>query len=155
MTQKFGYLAIDPDGVKHKRRSDRTYTHTVVYKGGYARAVASVEDQAWAITDQNNYRYYLDIVEGRTGKAPWETEAQHEARKGDAAGHLAGCQCAADYIAKCKAHRLARIEANRAEGKYDTWQNAGWCGRSDLAQKVASDWSSKGFQVEILEIVQK
>src|ERR1700752_1543093 len=46
---KTTYIAIDPAGGEHTRKSDRVYTHTVVCRGGYERDLAQANNQSYEL----------------------------------------------------------------------------------------------------------
>lgn len=156
---KIKYFAIDPNGVTHTRTSDRIYSHAVVAKHSYDRALAMANDKGWARTDRSNFDYYCQIAAGNHpyAKKHWdevayaahkktvEWIADYNARM-DAAnaedlanaiertqGHTAESYCEAKRL-----ERVASVEAKKADGYYDRFFCEGWCGRADLAHKLAA-----------------
>ncbi len=155
---KTKFTAKDKNGTIHTRTSDRReYTHTVVYLPSFEQDMACV-DSDWK-TDGSNFDYYTLIAGGndplpcrnyRTDPARWTAEEiaaaeadaveRQKARIDDASARVMGKTRQA-YIAEHRAERVARIHAKKAEGYYGIWQNAGWCGRLDLAHKLAASKS--------------
>lgn len=146
------YTAIDPNGVEHKRTtSDRTYTHTVVAQRSKAAAMVGATAIGWAKTDRSNFEYYVQIASGNdpyparnymtSDRFTAEQIAGHQAVvDADNAKRVAEAKATtdgvalADYLAAKLAERFARVEA----GDYVSYVNHGWCGRHDLALKLAS-----------------
>jgi hypothetical protein len=167
---KTNYIATDAAGGIHKRSTEsRAYTHTVVVKGGYEAALASAKSPGWAKTDASNFDYYLRIAEGRSAHYPskrWCAAPRHtpeQIAQEDAdlavsdAAKVAVAKLETDgrtvdqYVAIQRDQRIKRVEARKAAGDFDTWKNAGWCGRLDLAQKLAASEAAKGdYAVDIL-----
>lgn len=156
------FLAIDPAGATHKRTSqNRTYAATVVVRKGVEQAQRDFDHgETWRRKhDAENYVYAAahDTVE----KAHARLAAKFPALAADPeyvardaaknAAFIAGCPTAADYVAKQAAARLAKFEAAKAAGEFERWLNAGWCGRPDLALKLAAQ--QKGYaEVRILNV---
>lgn len=155
---KINYIATDANGLTHTRSTkSRSYTHMVVIKRSYDAAIAAASDRHWAKTDASNFDYYLRIAEGRsshypsTRYCPQYPERYDAAAIADEEARLSASDAAkvveakavveghtvASYVAQQLAKRLARVEALKAEGYYDRWCDAGWCGRLDLAHKLA------------------
>lgn len=156
---KIKYFAIDPNGERHTRSSERVYSHAVVYKDDYAKELANASDKGWTKTDRSNFDYNSRIAAGndpyphqhwdRVAYAFHEKTdewiAAHDARMDrENAERLADAKAAIeghDAASYCEAKRLARvakIEAKKAAGGYDVFRCAGWCGRLDLAHKLAA-----------------
>lgn len=153
------FTAIDPNGVIHTRTSKtRIYSHTVV---GLPSMQASV---LYAMSKQNrklfadNYAYHAAMVGGTSrwlAKNNWETVEAHSARvaldKAKSAKELNGTTSAADYAQMKVEGMLAAIRKQEAEGYFNKYQNFGWCGRYDLAHRLATTKSEKWLDVTILE----
>ncbi|WP_172373350.1 hypothetical protein [Mesorhizobium sp. NZP2234] len=148
------YTAIDPAGVEHKRTTaDRTYTHTVVYQRSKVAAVEAATTKSARGFHAKNGQYYLDCIrdgrhENLMSFEHYRADTDRQARDvAEAIGNLAGATTAAEYAeAKVAAH-LARIEAT----DWTIWHNLGWCGRHDLARKLAAKTSG----AVILPAIQK
>lgn len=153
---KTTYIATDAAGAVHMRKTERVYTHTVVVLPNYEHDVANVMSTGWEKHEVNNDRYYRAIAAGNdpvpsqnwAAKNPdkWTPEQiaeqqvhvdkENANRLAKAQAYVAANPTFADYIVNERARRLAAIEKAKAEGHYDRWRNAGWCGRPDLAQKL-------------------
>ncbi|MER9003312.1 hypothetical protein NKI15_06745 [Mesorhizobium sp. M0862] len=148
------YTAIDPAGVEHKRTTaDRTYTHTVVFQRSKAAAIEAATAKSARGFHANNGQYYLDCIrDGRHSNLMsfehYRNDTDRQARDvAEAIEHLSGVTTAAEFAdAKVAAH-VARIEAT----DWTIWHNAGWCGRHDLALKLAA----KASGAVILPAIQK
>ncbi|MBZ9847206.1 hypothetical protein LB565_04285 [Mesorhizobium sp. CA14] len=132
------YTAIDPNGEEHKRTTaDRTYTHTVVYQRSKDAAIARAKDARKGHVDSGNY--YLGCVrDGHYANLMkfehYRTDAARQASDAaDAAAKMAG-RTAEEYADAKVAEHLAAIEAT----DWTVYHNAGWCGRHDLALKLAA-----------------
>jgi hypothetical protein len=66
------------------------------------------------------------------------------------------CPTKADYVAELRATFRAVVAQNYANGVYDRWEIVGWCGRPDLAHKLAASTLARGYHAEakVLEAVQ-
>lgn len=162
------FIAIDPAGVEHKRNasgSGRQYTHTVVAQRSIDADIAYAEGRSWEKTERSNYAYYLKIAEGND---PYPRQTYRSAERGDtpeqiaeeraavdaenaksiadAQARLGGINSAEEYIAAQRIDMLLKIAKNRDEGVYERWNNMGWCGRLDLAQKLAAK-NAYGIQI--------
>jgi hypothetical protein len=166
MAKKTKYFAIDPQGETHTRTTARTYTHAVVVKLGrayaaqqLARRIANTRKQA-----PKDFAFYLTMIDGTwytradrpaalgKGIPDWMTPAQREAEIADYTKRCAGCTTPEAYAE----HALREVEtahaAQIAEGYYDKFGAAGWCGRRDLAEKLAAKERGNGYEdVVILE----
>lgn len=153
---KHTYGVADPNGRKHIRKTERTYTHVVFYKPGIKRDL-EIADEPWQVKqDRANHRHYTAIATGNDpyprrcyrrdypGKwTPAEIEEEHIAverenaqRKADALATLNGVT-EEGYITMRRQARFDEIEKRRRDGYYDSWQCVGWFGRPDLAEKAA------------------
>jgi hypothetical protein len=143
MTTKIKYFAIDPRGTEHTRNSARTYTHCVVAQADYAADLDRANSSTWLEpTDRKNHRYYSRTVnEGAFSQ--WTSEEQK------AKMIAAAAMTEDEYVAHLRAERIARIEANRVAGKYDEYGVLGWCGRPDLAEKLANKHFNDGHNVNV------
>jgi hypothetical protein len=167
------FHAVDANGVVHTRSSkSRVYTHTVVSKPSYGYALAAAQSPDWTKTDRRNLDYYDTIAQGRDPyprkcyrqdhPEKWTPEQIEEERVAVEAENARRVQEAIDtvanrtveqWLADKKAERIERVEKLKAEGYYDSWGNAGWCGRFDLAQKLAHAEKSKAHVAEVAILV--
>jgi hypothetical protein len=155
---KINYTATDANGIVHKRSTKaRSYTHTVVVKRSYEADIAAACEKHWTKSDISNFAYYRAIAEDRSPHYPstrwcakypdkWTPAeiAEEDARltlsdavqKAKAITATEG-HSVDSYVAFQKAQRIARVDARKAAGYYDQWESVGWCGRLDLALKLA------------------
>lgn len=153
------YLAHAADGTEFKRTSasrgeGAAYTHTVVYKADFNRDL----DEAGKIseTDASNFHYHTrNIAQGGhyASKPGYLTQEAYEATQAEdvarATEQLAGDTTVTAYQFRKRDERIARVLAHR-----DVWHNAGWCGRLDLAQKLAQATAKYGnLEITILKAV--
>ena len=167
------YFAIDPAGVKHTRSSlSRVYSHTVVLRQSYEHDIAAAEAKDNAQQDRHNWDYYVAILTGRDPfperpmTTPTMTPAKRDAEIGRAARRNADKLANAKkeignpylgldaYLSRKHTERIALVERRRAEGYYDRWHNAGWCGRRELAEKLlasqrACAWVAEAVIVDV------
>jgi len=151
------YIAIDSLGAKHTRTTNRTYTHTVVVMESYEDAVAQAH-ASHAANLKGAYKKDFDYrVAIATGNDPYPTrkwvdgiesvDAECQAlRVADAKEAVDGGFDA--YVARNLASKLQYVEGRKARGWFSKWLNLGWCGRADLAQKLAAKYT--GQKIEIL-----
>jgi hypothetical protein len=159
MTKRTTFTAIDPNGVEHVRTSDRrNYSHTVVAQYNKADHMNRAVDPNWAKTDGSNWDYHAKIANGNDpypskcylGNHPDKYSAEQIAeevvtvaatnakRVEDAKTFVSITR--EEHIAKMLADRIAAVEAK----DYNGWHNLGWCGRRDLADKLASGKDGNG-----------
>lgn len=168
---KIIYTATDSSGQVHTRKSERTYTHTVVARRSFDRAM-QLADMNWA-SDRDNFAYFAKIAAGNDPyparnwlrgdnvHPSWavtpekiaahqvEVDAENAKRLADAIERTAG-HTVDSYVAAKRAERVAGILRKRAEGYYDVFVNLGWCGRRDLAEKLVRSQSESFRHHEIL-----
>lgn len=152
---KTTHIARDRNGFEHRRASQsRVYSHTVVARPSYRAALmlAAEIDK----TDRGNFAYHHDLATkgerdlGRGmvtrldsfGRDPEVERAKHIAE-------LAGAATAEEYATAKRDARVAKIEELKAKGYYDAFQNLGWCGRLDLAQKLAAKEGGSAYWEEV------
>jgi len=149
---KIIFTAIDPNGVEHKRTSDRrSYSHTVVYQ----KAVHEARAKARHASHIDNGRYYLQCIAKGFHESLMKFEhyasdqGRHDADVKMAYAELKGCTTAEGFAAMRVAEELLKLDAE----DWSAYWNAGWCGRFDLAQKLAA--ACGGLNVAILPAVVK
>lgn len=135
------------EGRTFTRTSPRTYTHAVVVKGNVYADRERCERQTretWTM----NLAYHQAKAAGTSRfleRSSWESPEAHQARvtetQAKAAAYLDG-GVEAEVLRQLAAFDL-RLKADLAKGfKLDDdgtyWSCAGWCGRPDLAAKLAS-----------------
>lgn len=148
------FTAIDPNGTTHTRTSDaRTYTHTVVYQRSKAEALTSAK--SGAEYDGRNYDYDVAKANGTHPHVNYVAaasayhssySAEHiakaqENQRNENARLIAAATAIVEafptkeaYVAAMVAGRIADVEAT----DFTIWHNLGWCGRPDLAAKLAA-----------------
>jgi hypothetical protein len=151
-TRKTTYTATDANGNVHTRKSHRVYTHTVVVQNG--RDVAIDYAKRAQATDRRDAEYYFGIVArgeeafiaeglGRHASLGRAYFAKEYARSVERAAEMGSPD---QYVATRYAERHATIEAT----DWTLWHNVGWCGRFDLAQKLAAQQTGR-VAIAILE----
>jgi len=149
---KTKYHAIDANGTKHTRSTERTYSHTVVARYSRAEHMARATRPAWTESDGNNWDYNFRIANGNDPYPAKNYLADHPDMY--SAEKIAQGQVRADednakrvaqsvglvsvtreqYIANQLAARIAAVEAT----DFTVYHNLGWCGRYELAVKLAN-----------------
>lgn len=169
---KLRYYAFDANGQKHARISERVYTHTVVYLPSYDRYLESAHSKEWDKSERANFDYYAAIAAGNDPHprvnymadhrqaVKWSAEeiakgaercaAENAKRRADAIERTAGHD-KASFVAARLAERVATVEKMKAAGYFETWRNAGWCGRRQLAETLANKTRQHAAKVDILE----
>lgn len=122
MARKHTY-SIEVDGQTFTRTTERTYTHLVVAKRSQSHALAVATSQARKDADRRNWEFYTN-----------NSMVDH-ARRVAFEGIDMTCE---EYVQHATEQAVLAIEADAARGYYDTWEVIGWCGRHDLARKLAN-----------------
>lgn len=157
------FTAIDPAGKTHTRTSkSRTYTHTVFALPSSVTAFLWANSKEARKSHRENFAYYAEMANGTSSfldKRFYETAEQNAERRANAMESavktLGGCQIAQEYEAMLVRRDLERIQKQREEGYYDTYQNMGWCGRADLAQKLKTTTENRNHawvNVTVVEV---
>lgn len=152
---KTTYIAFDANGAAHTRSTAREYTHTVVGLPSLEKAMTDALSP-WGV-DASNYEYFRKIAmtngdylaqacyrtaDKWTAEQIAEEKASKDAanakRLAEARDLLDRCPTLAAYRAQKQVERVAAVEKSKAEGAYEKWVNIGFCGRLDLAQKLAA-----------------
>jgi hypothetical protein len=146
------YTATDFNGVVHTRSTkSRAYTHTVVRQHSKVDAYARSETDSkrWD-TQQAKEEFMLARSTIEEIKA-WlvrkqcailaRDDAYATERKAKAEVFVATHGTVEAYVAAKLAERAARIEAT----DWSIWHNVGWCGRIDLARKLAAQNSNSAI----------
>jgi hypothetical protein len=152
------FHAVDPQGRIHTRNSKgRTYAYTVVVRVGrtkvdryYAAIEAAGVDAGQSydrtVDESKGVFPQRELWRGAAALKNWQDFAIEYLK--DPEGYGDGRDAA---IAKAIAHAREVAEDYEAEGRWDRYENAGWCSRADLAQKLAAQ--TIGEQVVILDAV--
>ena len=141
MAKPTAYTA-EHQGFTFTRKSHRTYTHAVLVAGSLDADRARCERDArrnW----HTNVAYHQALADGTStflARKSWETEDQHSARvakeQADSSAWLEGGE--AGLVERLLAQHDARAAKVRTLDDGDTYFTcAGWCGRLDLAGKLA------------------
>jgi hypothetical protein len=148
------FTAIDPNGVTHTRNSKaRTYTHMVVGRPSWTGAVKRVSCKEARAVHFSNFKYQRALADGRSQWLEGLTVEDRDARIASAQALLNGCKTGHDYSDKMVKNSLAIIEKKLENGHYDKYQDLGWCGRPDLAEKLKIRSVNIGwFDVTILQV---
>ena len=150
------YFVTDANGVKHTRNSHRTYTHAVLYRESKEAALRLIERKHPFLADNFWYHHaFLDGTSKWLERSPWEKDEDQYKRRVEkdierSRNALRGCETPEDWEAMLRADAMDRIEAN----DYDQWHVEGWCGRHDLAVKLAhkTNCSSRVKEAVILPV---
>jgi len=164
------YLAIDSLGAEHTRSSQRVYTHTVVVMYDYDVAINRVTThhatKEAIASQQRNFDYEVSIATGNDPHPEYDyvqvdgkwqrvyndaTAARQAIRAAKSSAEIEGGFEA--YRARILAKELERVEERKEHGAFTTWGSVGFCGRLDLAQKLAAQCVSDGTKIEILPVV--
>jgi hypothetical protein len=150
---KTRYRAVCPDGSIVRRSTEsRQYSHCVVYRLSYNFAIhdANNPHPREVRNRRSNYAYYRGELDPATAKCQHSDAelARYRAYLGDA-------QSVEEFLEAQRVAAVEEVEQARLNGRYDTWFDAGWCGRPDLAQRLAVQMQRKEHVAEarILEAV--
>lgn len=135
------FFAIDPQGKAHTRTSkDRTYTHTVLSYIPAATEADLVKAVERRVACYGSYWSY-EAAMAQPGHYEAKYGARHpelaERARVEAAAFLAQYPTNEAYMAHLGAVALADFDKSVANGEFDVWVSQGWCGRPDLALKLA------------------
>ncbi|MGM1131811.1 hypothetical protein ACSUPJ_17360 [Serratia marcescens] len=143
MAAKTKYFAIDANGARHTRTTARTYTHMVVVLVNLESGREAARSEHNRKAHAKNYAFYCE--EANTPPSPTIIEP---AGRRAFYNRVAAMTCE-QYVGERINEELAAFDARGGEFAND-WADFGWCGRLDLAQKLAAKWAHMG-KVEILE----
>lgn len=134
--------SAEHNGQIFTRKSQRTYTHTVVARRNMDAAIKCESDKAWNKVAFSNHAFFSQEANPATRKhsVTPEQEARYQA---------IAAMTKEQYAESLMRERLARIEKNRLAGDYDRMVNLGWCGRPDLAQKLAAKERASGWYLDV------
>lgn len=155
---KSTFTAIDPNGATHKRTSvSRTYTHTVCSKPNYEYELKHASEPR--IQDGINWGFSCQMVAWgglyKGERKSWDTDsyvAQQLARYTELKNEYSSREAA---IEGERQKRIAAVEARMTSGHYRKYECHGWCGRLDLAQKLAAQTAPHRLDVTILPAVRR
>lgn len=125
------HIATDPAGVEHTRNSKtRVYSHTVVVRIDGAKRLANNLADLEADYVRRNYDHDFNRVARYSFDKPEEIDRNREEFR-------AQYPTFEEYLKICKQRVIASHNKWLNAGGPQHWLNAGWCGRLDLAQKLA------------------
>lgn len=143
------YFVIDANGKKHTRGSKRTYTHAVLYRESKDAAIrlANVKPR-W---HNENFWYHHAFLDGSSkwlARTEWEVDyearVKHDIERAREA--LKGCKTPDEWWELQRGEALADIEAK----DFGVWHAEGWCGRYDLAQKLAHGVAARERVLDVI-----
>lgn len=157
MTKKTTYVATDAAGVQHTRKSARVYTHAVAFLPCADRAIEGAKSVFWKNQDGRNYDYYASCValghhKNLMSFEHYRNDPARQAQDVMEAREKIGNSSRTAYVLQEEQDRLSSINKNIEDGYYQKWQIAGFCGRYDLAQRLAAQ-NIDNAHVEILPAV--
>ena len=144
------FHAIDPQGVAHTRSTKRTYSHTVVVRLGdaYAARMLANSLKHTAAQAPKDYAFHQSVIDrswhyidGKVGGTLRYPNSTSEADMlADTAKHTA--ELDGRTVEQYTADALDAVRKSHAEdaakGYFSNFINVGWCGRLDLAMKLAN-----------------
>jgi len=140
MAKKTKLTATLPNGEVITRTTERTYTHVVVYTINEAKMMAACWVPDKEKQERKNFKYYVECAAGEheharvhEGAPEWKASSAATCRK-NGEDMMAEFPTVEAYLAGQK----ARSEAHARKQIDIGWHIAGWCGRPDLAQKLAA-----------------
>jgi len=131
MSAKTTYTAKDPNGVEHTRTTARVYTHVVFTRLNLAEMRIAATSKIAEETEGRNHTHYADCVR-RDPNTPFRTEELKEL-------YLRAASTDKDeFVRQQIAARLAYVNEMGLGDWGDDWLLLGYCGRKDLAEKLAA-----------------
>lgn len=159
---KTTYTVTAPNGAVFTRKSDRVYTHAVLCQDSYEGWMQTY-DAIWEV-DKSNFRYAEKIVatngEYLAGKVYNEeqrerVEAANAKRLANAKAEVETHKTANAFAAAMRALRVASLNAKLKAGGFDGWMVEGFCGRHDLAVKLAAKVTGTRHNATIVAVSTK
>jgi hypothetical protein len=155
MAKKIKLTATLPNGEVIDRTTARTYTHVVVYTINEAKMMAACWTPQNEKQERQNFVYYAQCAAGEhdharvhEGAPEWKASSAATCRKN-------GEDMMAEFptVEAFVAGRKARSEYHARKQINAGWHIAGWCGRPDLAQKLAaSGCHYAAGEIKIIEV---
>lgn len=145
-----------PCGAIETRTTARTYSHVVVMR----RDLSVIREQEGRISklDLSNYEFFKAALAAGVGgsqrlQGGLDIKVD-QARYDRAVIEIGDCKSAQAYAEKRRDARLAAHDAKHGNAKFGDWFVAGWCGRADLAEKLAQKerkgWAPADVRVEAI-----
>jgi hypothetical protein len=131
---KIKLTATLPDGTVATRTTARTYTHVIAVLPSYKEHLRRANDELAQVQDSSNWDYRASCANGTYAYPAWYSQEARDKSVAEGRAWIAENPDRAAFITGKHADRVAAVEARKAEGFYETWQAATWCGRLSLAQ---------------------
>lgn len=148
MTKKTTLKHKLPCGRIETRTTAREYSHVVIAR----RNLVKEREVAGRIcpVDIRNFSFYLKLVQVGVGgtyrhdnglmSSPISQRDYDNAK-----AMVEGCADGQQFAEKCRDKRLADHDALHGNAEAGKWFVEGWCGRADLAAKLAASTIAKGW----------
>ena len=152
------FTAVDPAGITHKRSTERSYAYTVVSKEGEAYLASKAPDLAKVRAEtEANYDELIAQSKGIHKKSDlWRGEKALAFFEDFAKRYLIENPSREAYADEAVKHAQEQYDARVAGGRHLRYENAGWCSRLDLAQKLAGTLQGQGYEdIQILVAIKK
>jgi hypothetical protein len=136
------FAVTDPNGVIHTRKSRRhIYTHAVITRRSREAAEKWAREEPLPFV-RHNYNYFAACAAGTHEHVQPEwfkcygdrAEVHRFYRIAEAKNFIARHPTFEEFVAHLREEELAAIEAT----DWSAWSVVGWCGRRDLAEKLAA-----------------
>lgn len=133
-----------PCGAVATRTSqNRVYPFVLVGRHSLAWDLRRAQDPGAIAQDRKNFAYYASVASLEPGQiAPGRRFASDAREIEDARAKVAGVADAEAYAQAQLQARLAKIEEDKAAGRYDRFCALTWSSRRDLADKARSQFGS-------------
>lgn len=148
MAKKVTLTATLPDGTTATRTTARTYTHLVAGRRSYEHALALANATSGRVQDGKNWDWDAACAAGTYEYPRQYSEADKVERQAKAAKFIAANPDRAAYVARKHSEWVARVEAEREAGAFDSWGAITWCGRPDLAAKALATEGKSAWWAE-------
>jgi hypothetical protein len=138
------FSAVDPAGEIHRRNSKtRDYLFTVVAQPSFEDAMVRARQAHQG--DVIEYKALQKILAAGVGasKYPgqaWATSLLITQEEFDRAVTKVGGVSLEQYRYAQQGERINAVIEREQQGYYRRWKNLGWCGRRDLADKLAASY---------------
>lgn len=129
MAKKIKLSATLPDGTIATRTTARTYTHVIAVRPSWEAAIRRANADNTPARHASNWGFYQARLNGEKLYSDTPEKARAEAIE-----KLGGHETLEAFAAAKLQEALARVEAAKAAGEYDSWGALTWCGRLSLAQ---------------------
>ena len=131
-----------PNGEKLTRTTHRTYTHAIIARHSYDRALAHAATPA--PVDALNFDYYVERADRGAAHPHFRSDSDLEQYVQIAARHTKE-----SYVEMKRQERIQAVDALKRSGYYEKFEAMTWCGRPDLAQKELAAWLKKSWACDV------